>query len=205
MKKVVAWVLFTLFTGLVSSSQDLSAFDAGTLARANTAADADYLNDTEKKVILLMNLARFDGAAFLRHIADPYMQKLDQESSYTRSLRRDLKKVKGYAPLNPEKDLYEAALFHATESGKTGRIGHHNFNRRVAPLLDKYEVVGENCDYGNDDALDILMNLLIDEGVEDLGHRVNILKAEFAYVGVAKAFHKRYQISCVQLFGGKKV
>jgi uncharacterized protein YkwD len=44
---------------------------------------------------------------------------------------------------------------------------------------------------------------MIDEGIEDVGHRKTILSPEYIYAGVAQANHKKYRNSCVQIFGGK--
>lgn len=205
MKNVGIFLLLVITSVLYSHAQDLSGYDSQMLEKANTAKEADFMNDTEKKVVLLTNLARMDGELFLKLIAEPYLkQNIEEETSYTRSLRKDLKRTPKLKPLEVSKDLYEPALQHATESGKTGRTGHQGFNKRTAAIMKNYATAGENCDYGNQEALDILMNLLIDEGIADVGHRMNILDSSFYYLGVAIAPHKKYGVNCVQIFAGKK-
>jgi uncharacterized protein YkwD len=64
-----------------------------------------------------------------------------------------------------------------------------------------YYHVGENCSYGYDQAIDIVISLLIDEGVPDMGHRKNTLNDQFNSVGVAIRPHKEYRVNCVIDFG----
>jgi uncharacterized protein YkwD len=75
----------------------------------------------------------------------------------------------------------------------------------MTDLQKSYTSVGENCDYGNANALIIFMSLLIDEGVSDLGHRENILRAEYKFIGVSIEPHKKYRISCVIDYAGEKI
>jgi uncharacterized protein YkwD len=92
------------------------------------------------------------------------------------------------------------AKIHARKSGISGYAGHHNLNRRlwINGILRKG--YGENCSYGEGDPLGVVMQLLIDEDVPDLGHRFNILSTEYKRIGVSFAKHRKYGINCVQEF-----
>jgi uncharacterized protein YkwD len=46
-----------------------------------------------------------------------------------------------------------------------------------------------------------VLQLLIDEGIEDLGHRNNILNPRFNSIGVSIKPHKSYDYNCVMSFG----
>jgi len=61
--------------------------------------------------------------------------------------------------------------------------------------------VGENCSYGFETAIDIVLSLLIDEGVKNKGHRQNILSEDFNSIGVAIRPHITYRVNCVMDFG----
>jgi hypothetical protein len=180
-----------------------TTWDKETLEKANTTANAEYLTQAEKDIIFYTNLARLNGPLF----AETYVQKfMDQKklkpSKYDKSLKSDLKKSKPMAPIHPQKDLSEIAQGHAFSSGKKGLVGHHNFNNRIKPVMTKYKSLGENCQYGYDDGLSIVMDLLIDEGIEDLGHRKNILNPAFENVGVSIQPHKKYAVNSVMIYGG---
>jgi hypothetical protein len=62
--------------------------------------------------------------------------------------------------------------------------------------------IGENIRFGSNDATEIIINLLIDDGVEARGQRKNILNKEFKYVGAALAAHDVYRYVCVMNFTG---
>jgi len=188
---------------LVAQSDPWQAWDASVVRTLNTAAEIDYLNEEEKKLILFMNMARQNGPLFSESFLKTYMQENQLEnSSYIRSLRKDLKKASGLTPLFPEKDLTAIAQGHALRSGEKGTTGHNEFKKRFEPLMgDPYMHVGENCSYGYERAIDIVLSLLIDEGVKSLGHRNNILAPDFNSVGVAIRPHKSYRVNCVMDFG----
>jgi uncharacterized protein YkwD len=90
---------------------------------------------------------------------------------------------------------------HASWSGKKGYEGHKGFKQRFSPLMEKYNEVGENIYYGPYTPLEIVIQLLIDEGIEDLGHRKNLLSQKFNSIGVAIKPHKTYEYNCVMGFG----
>lgn len=201
------WLIFFLQfpLSLPAQSDPWQPWDADVVRSLNTAAETKYLNEEEKKVILLMNMARHDGPLFSESFLHTYIQdKRLEKSSYIRSLQRDLKKTMDLMPLMPEEDLTSVAQGHAQRSGKKGTTGHNGFKKRFEPLMGKpYLHVGENCSYGYEHAIDIVVSLLIDEGIKSLGHRNNILSPDFNSIGVAIRPHKNYRVNCVMDFGSR--
>ena len=202
-------ILFLLFlllpVSLKAQADPWQAWDAEVVATLNTAAGTDYLNQEEKKVILFMNMARHNGPLFSETFLDAYIQENRlQNNSYIRSLRRDLKKTSELPLLLPEKDLTAIAQGHAVSTGKKGTTGHSGFKKRFEPLMGRpYLHVGENCSYGYERAIDIVISLLIDEGIDDLGHRKNMLAPDFNSIGVAIRAHKTYRVNCVMDFAAQ--
>jgi uncharacterized protein YkwD len=179
-----------------------SQWDDQVLKKANTAAGSEFLNEDEQKVILIMNLARADGLLFAETFLKNYLALKEKKSNkYIRSLYHDLQKVKNLPMLFPEKDLYDIARDHATRSGMKGYEGHKGFKGRYTPVMDRYMEVGENIYYGKYTPEEIVLQLLIDEGIEDLGHRNNILNPRFNSIGVSIKPHKSYDYNCVMSFG----
>lgn len=203
-RKILFLSLF-LPLSLMAQSDPWAAWDADVVRLLNTGSEIEYLNEEEKKVILFMNMARHDGPLFEQTFLDSYIQEKQQENnSYVRSLRKDLKKTSGLSPLMPEKDLTAVAQGHARQSGEKGSTGHQGFNTRFEPLMgNPYSHVGENCSYGYERAIDIVISLLIDEGIKSLGHRNNILAVDFNSVGVAIRPHRSYRTNCVMDFGSR--
>ncbi len=179
-----------------------SGWEDSVVARANTGEGCEFLNRDEKKVVLIANLARADGALFSETFLRQYLILKEKEPDrYTRSLYRDLKDVKELPMMVPEKDLYDVARGHATQSGKKGYEGHKGFKNRYDPVMNRYMEVGENIYYGEYTPEEIVMQLLIDEGIEDLGHRKNLLNPRFNSLGVSIKPHKEYKYNCVMSFG----
>ena len=198
----ISVALLTLFIFVSAHSQ---SWDQALLKKANTAKDIRYLKEDEKKVIYYTNLARIDGQLF----ADTYLKWfLDSTqantNNYIRSLQKDLKKVKDLPVLYSQNDLFNIARDHAIKSGKTGHEGHKGFKNRFKPVMVTYNYVGENCYYGREDPVVIVIKLLIDEGIKDLGHRHNMLEPTFNSVGVAIKPHRQYGYNCVMDFGTKR-
>ena len=181
-------------------------WDPEVVISLHTAEGIEYLTEEEQKVVLFMNMARHDGPLFASTFLDAYVTENKVENtSYLRSLRKDLKKAVGLIPFQVEEDLTVVAQGHASLSGQTGHVGHKNFDKRFAPLRgNPYTGWAENCSYGYKDAVEIVITLLIDEGVKGVGHRNNILNPAFNSVGVAIYPHKTYKTNCVIDFGSQK-
>ena len=177
-------------------------WDESVLEKANTAAGSEYMNEDEQKVIFILNLARADGPLFAETFLKGYLALKEKKSDrYIRSLYRDLQDVKDLPMLQPEKDLYEIAREHAIRSGMKGYEGHRRFKSRYSPVMKKYMEVGENIYYGKYTPDEIVLQLLIDEGIQDLGHRNNILNPRFNSIGVCIKPHKTFIYNCVMSFG----
>ncbi|MDX2432572.1 MAG: CAP domain-containing protein [Bacteroides sp.] len=208
-KKIFAliFLIYLLLPGKIISAQNTvwDQWDAGVIDELFTSRDIPYMNEEEQKVILFMNMARHDGPLFADTFVKLYVEEEKiAKNSYLKSLYRDLKKVAGLTPLIPEEDLTSVAQGHATKSGKSGHVGHKNMDKRFAPLEgNPYLGWAENCSYGYQEALSIVVTLLIDDGIKGLGHRKNILNESYNSVGVAIRPHKSYRVNCVMDFGNK--
>lgn len=174
--------------------------------QANTASGADYLTEEEKKVIFLCNLARINGKLFNETFLAKYLAESEiKDDSYVVSLKKDLKKTKKLQCLVPAEDLFNIAKKYAIEAGQKGWEGHRNYTTRFKAVKDKYFSTGENCAYGFDEATEIVITLLIDQNISDLGHRKNILNKDFSNIGVSIQPHKDYEVNCVMDFGAKLI
>lgn len=168
---------------------------------ANTARNAIYMSETERQVIQILNLVRMDPALFERTVVKQYPDykrnaKLKQ-SSYYKSLCATLTNLKALPVLLPNKFCFESARCHAETSGNKAYVGHD----RITTECKKTSFYNGECiSYGYSDALDIVMVLLIDENVPDLGHRINFL-GNFKSLGVSIQPHKSYRYNAVIDFG----
>jgi uncharacterized protein YkwD len=206
MKRIQSTLTVALFIlALVVQAQDLSKWPADSLQMANTAGHTATLSPEEKKLVQLVNLARMDGNAFMKRIAMPYIKANDKDDDeYVEGLYADLRKTKGLHLLKPLETLHKSAAHHATDMGTKGQLGHDSsdgttFTMRIHKF-HKPVTVSENINYGYSDAVSILMEMLIDEGVTDRTHRHNILGKTFNHIGVSIKPHKMMEFNCVMDF-----
>jgi uncharacterized protein YkwD len=195
---------FSVISTSILFAQDVN-IPANLLSSANTAKDVNYLSSKEKEVILYINLARIDGKWFIENIINKYSDFVNENSKkYVRSLISDLQNSGSLAPLYPAEGLTKAARYHAKDMGETGKTGHRSSDgTSTFTRIKKYAKGGymaENCQYGINDPVKIVLDLLIDEGVASLGHRKNILSPNYKYLGVAIEPHLIYGVNCVQDF-----
>ncbi len=184
---------------------DLSQWDISLLRQAKTSSFGLFTPMQSGQVIFYCNLARMDGALFVKTILKPYLEaKGDTEfSEYKQSLVNDLNSLRPLKPLKSNVVLNIMAKSYARSSGKKGIVGHERFDQRFWLLERLGRTVGENCDYGEENPLDVVISLLIDDGVENLGHRYNILSRQFSKVGVGSGIHTEYGIDYVMDFSGQ--
>jgi len=199
--KISAILIFIFVASTTVIAQ--KTWDLKILEKANTAKNESYLTDQEKEVLFYCNLVRLDPKLFLETYFKKYLDSTKENNNYTKSLIKTLKSAKSSDALYPSEKLYSSAKEHAIEFGKKGKTGHGNFDKRFMKIIKECDcTVGENCDYGNDKALNIVMSLLIDDDVPDLGHRTNILDPVYKNIGVSIQPHKKYNWNCVMDFSG---
>lgn len=197
MNKVLS-ILLICISLIYNNIQAQNGWSDEILEQANTAKDAAYLTEEDKQIIYYTNLVRLDPPFFAKTFVKHYIDSTGKTSTYTKSLLKTLEKTKPMSVLSPSNKLVETAKAHAIESGKKGATGHGNFKKRFASYQAECAcIVAENCYYGKANPLDIVIGLLIDEGVANLSHRNNILNKELIKTGVFFAPHKTFTRNCV--------
>jgi uncharacterized protein YkwD len=98
--------------------------------------------------------------------------------------------------------MSRAAADHVNDLGPRGAVGHYGRDgSSPSDRLSRYgawkKSIGENISFGEQVARRVVMQLLIDDGVPDRGHRKNFFKAEFRVVGIACGKHTIYRQVCV--------
>jgi uncharacterized protein YkwD len=176
---------YTVDPGLSS----LSAWNDPKYDSANSAKNESYLTDKEKEIFYYLNLVRMNPKLF----ADTFLKDLKNSSDdYERSLFDELQKLKPLPVLMPNRNLYESAQCHARETGERGLVTHERYK------CEEF-FMGECCYYGETGASGIVISLLVDEGIESLGHR-RICLDDYTQLGVSIQPHKTYGENCVMDF-----
>jgi len=163
----------------------------------NTAANADYMTAEDKKLIYVLNLMRVNPRLFANSVLRQYPTVSNKAYLRTSpnyiSLMKTLLQSKPMNLLYPDSLCFAGADCHAINSGLEGYTGHE---RSKEECRKKWYFNGECCDYGNSKALDILMDLMIDEGVPSLGHR-KVCLGDYKKIGVSIQPHRDYIMNAV--------
>jgi hypothetical protein len=191
------------------------------LAMANTAKNATYLTEEEKKIIFYMNLVRIDGLRFFdtyfQDFIDTHNQamkkysnyndlKITRKDKYYRGLEIDLKNVRNIGLLYPDETLSFVSKQHGKDMSKHNIAGHNSYDgRTMFDRISKYypeRSMAENLAFGFSKGLDNVAMLLLDKGVPDVGHRKNILNATLGLniVGVSIQSHPLYRFASITDF-----
>ena len=214
--------LFLLFSGFNSPESPIFQEERAWPAELNSAKDATYLNELEQQVILELNKVRSNPKQY----AEDYLEELRSAYSgklYTYPGQDPVKSQEGILPLEeciqvlkktapmpvmkPTEGLAKAADELVADQQKYGGIGHIS-RKGVNPQkrIEKYGTwdicSAEDITYGSFEARQIVIALLIDDGVSDRGHRKNILNPCFRFAGVANGTHPSYLSMCVIDYAG---
>jgi len=167
----------------------------------NTAANSNYLSSEEKNVIWILNMLRLNPKLFLTSVllnphCDLFVKK-ENRNNYYNSLITTLQQLKPIkSVLIPDSLNYLSAKCHAIYSGLNGYVGHERMRSGC-----NAHFYGECCDYGSSDALNILLDLLIDDGIPNFGHRNICLSPNYLTIGVSIQPHTTYGFNAVIDFG----
>jgi len=186
--------------------------------------NTQVLSSLEKQVIQEINLARQNPqkyASFLEQLKPYYVGKFIKRPDEPTSINEEgvsavdeairfLKSAKPIAMLKYSKGMSRAAMDHVRDQGQKGTLGHKGSDgSQPGDRVNRYGTwrwtVGENISYGRDKARDIVIGLIIDDGVPSRGHRDNIFNPAYKVTGVACGAHKTFDIMCVIDFAGEFV
>lgn len=98
--------------------------------------------------------------------------------------------------------LAEAAREHTLDLGQSGGLGHDGSDgstpdARVSRHGRWENMVAENIAFGPTTAEDVVVGLIVDDGVADRGHRDILLDGQLFFAGVACGPHPTYGATCV--------
>jgi uncharacterized protein YkwD len=151
-------------------------------------------------------LPRFDGT-LLQRPGRPFL-RTEEGPAAVREAIAALKARGPVPPLRWSKGLAAAAADHVRDQGPIGGLEHRGSDqsdpgRRANRNGRWIRGMAENIAYGENPAREVVIQLLIDDGVPDRGHRNNLLDGDWGAEGIACGPHRRYQQMCVMDFAVK--
>lgn len=190
--------------------------------KLNTAKNTSSLTDIEREVIFELNKVRSNPQRYAEQYLEPlhsaYNGKIysypNQEPIRTKegmaALTECMAILQKTAPcpiLKPAEGLIKSGRLLVTDQ-QSGGIGH--ITRKGLTPQKRMEIFGEwdiasaeDLAYGSFEARQIVIALLIDDGVPERSHRKNILNPEFHFAGVAFGNHPNYKTICVIDYAGE--
>ncbi len=113
--------------------------------------------------------------------------------------------IKSLPPFELDQYLCESAKEHVNDIGPKGLLSYQSSDGtepedRIGKYGSYVEALGENIDFGPNDALGVIVSLTLDDGEEDRPHRDNLFKADYRKIGIACGPHKTEYQMCVMDF-----
>lgn len=175
----------------------------------------------EEKVLEELNLARTQPQKYVKFLEDHRRRFVEGKiytSGHGRIMTQEgtaavdeaiefLKKAKPIGKLTMSKGLTKAAEDHTKDIGKLGKTGHTGSDKSTSSeRMERHgqwqKTCGENIAFGPSNAREIVVQLIVDDGVANRGHRENIYKSDYKVVGIYIGPHAKYGKMCCQDFAG---
>ena len=187
-----------------------TAFFALNLAQArdreNSATAPDQEQVSAPAVLRELNLARENPKLYATFVAESRPFHMIEHGRAVDEAVRFLNKARPLPALTLSPGMCHAAADHCSEQ-VGGQVGHDGSDRsRPGDRITRYgswsNTWGENISYSRKTAREVVVALIIDDGVRSRGHRKNIFNPKFNYAGAASGPHARYRTVCTIDFAG---
>jgi uncharacterized protein YkwD len=182
---------------------------AGFLVLAGApAASAGGLDDA---VLAEVNFVRAHPAEYARELRETDDRSgLAYEDPQALSDAIDfLERQDPLPPLRLDDRLSASAMAHTVAQGPRGQVGHEGagggLSQRLARTGMWAGLAAEDISYGYATPREIVRQLVVDSGVANRGHRLNIFGRAFQVAGVSCGDHSLYGAMCVIDFAGAVV
>ncbi len=203
MKQTTFLFKFVLFLSVIVTFTACESIDKAQNTENGSPPPHGNQSPTPKNILRELNAVRTNPKAYAFYIIKPRLNHFNGKI-YTggtiglitqegvQAVQECISVLNTTAPmeaLSLEKGLNTSAQWFANDQSATGVIGHTGSDGSTSgERMNRYGkwsiTCGENCAYGSKSAREIVVQLLIDDGVSSRGHRKNILNPAFKKVGI---------------------
>jgi uncharacterized protein YkwD len=183
---------------------------------ATSSGATDYRR-IEREVVAELNAARINPSGYAKHLSDliPMFDgtlrrrpgavsvRTNEGAAAVREGVNALLSQTAVPVLVLNDRLSQAARDLVADQSRTGNLGHTGTDGSTpGTRIARYGTWGvsysENVDYGSvSSGREVIIDLLVDDGVPGRGHRTNIFDPSARVAGVACGPHPKYGVACV--------
>ena len=174
------------------------------------------IEQIKKQVIIETNRIRTNPKAYIP-ILEKYLENFDdniltrpdkneciETQEGPKAYKEAIEFLKNQKPINEiefDEEASKVAEEYAKVLSNSGEEenGEDEFHieQRVEKYLDYDYAISENIDFGGSTGVEVIVNLLVDDGVKLRTHRENLFSDKFQYYGVAVSTHPEYDYCTV--------
>ena len=174
------------------------------------------LDRIKKEVIIETNRIRTNPKAYIP-ILEKYLENFDdniltrpdkneciETQEGPKAYKEAIEFLKNQKPINEiefDEEASKVAEEYAKVLSNSGEDENGEDERRIEERVDKYleydYAISECIDFGGSSGIEVIVNLLVDDGVKLRTHRENLFSNKFQYYGVAVVTHPEYDFCTV--------
>ena len=164
-------------------------------------AESNRIRTNPKAYIPILEgyLKNFDGNL----LTLPDKHEILETEEGPRAYKEAIEFLKNQKPINVieyDEEASKVALEYSKflSNSKEGQVEDDNqIEQRVEKYLDYDYSISENIDFGGSTGVEVIVNLLVDDGVKNRTHRENLFSDKYEYYGVGVFEHPDYDFCTV--------
>lgn len=169
--------------------------------RAEVIAEVNRIRTNPKSYIPLLEhcLENFDGNILTRPEKDECIETQEGPAPFKEAIEF-LKNQRPIPEITFDEEASKVAEEYAqylSKNPEQNEDDESKLDERCQKYLEYDFAISECIDYGGTNGKEVILNLLVDDGVLDRTHRENLFSTKFGYYGVGVGTHPEYEFCTV--------